>query len=163
MEYSDVIKAVADAYDDRAMALLNQIADACRSEGLTVRNGPFQMFDNSYQWSLTVRRTPPWHDDDPVDVTLEIAEERDYGNPAGSGINFGLSVAEYDGTELGGRQPHNFTPLVWVDARDPAAVAARWDEFTDADFTQIPAWITEGCEWEKDGWYKQEQETAGNE
>jgi hypothetical protein len=163
-EYSAVIEAVKDAYQERVLALLGRIAEACRGEDLIVE-GPHDLSDDNFRWTLFVYRTPLKRDDeDLVDVTLEIVEGADYdGREAAFGINFGIDVVEYGGRQLGGLQPYNFTPDVWVDARDADAVAARWQLIEDAEISEIPDLITADREWNEDGWYKDLSEPTAAE
>jgi hypothetical protein len=162
-EYSAVIEAVKDAYQERALALLRRVADACRDEGL-IADEPFDMSADSFEWCLYVWRTPlKRNDKDLVDVMLEIPEEREYDGGGGFGLNFGLSITEYGGRLLGQLQPYNYTPDVWVDARDANAVAARWQIIENADLSEIPDLITADREWNEDGWYKDISEPTAAE
>lgn len=40
---------------------------------------------------------------------------------------------------MGGMAPYNFTPSVWVDARDEEAVEQRWQELENAYIDDIPS------------------------
>ena len=154
-DYETGLELVKHAYEDRAMTLLSRIAAACRAAGLTVPNGPYDFSVDTYQWSLTVYRTPLRRDsEDLADVTLEIVEERDYDDEEGWGINFGLVIAEWGGRVLAERQLYNFTPGVWADIRDTAGLEQRWAEFTSINPDQAASRITTGRQWNTDGWYR---------
>jgi hypothetical protein len=140
-EYSDIIEDVKKTYEDRAMAMLAEIKGLCERAGMRV-DGPHDMGTDTYEWALEICR--PGRDAEDVGITLEIVEERDHEGGDGYGVSFRLDVVKYGGIVLGGYQPHNYTPEVWVDARDAAAVAARWQEFAGVDITEIPAVILDG-------------------
>lgn len=139
-EYSDIIEDVKKAYEDRILVLLGGIKAACEQAGMRV-DGPNDMSTDSYEWALEIRR--PGHDTEDVGITLEIVEEREYECAGGYGVSFGLDIVRYGGQILGGFQPFNYTSGVWVDARDPEAVAKRWAVFAAADTSTIPALIME--------------------
>lgn len=153
-DYNAIIEKIAEKYSPRAMALLKRIRERLEMEGLTCHN-PFKMFDDYYRWSMMVHRHEGDHaDEDGVDITVEIAEERDYDDSEGFGINFGMDIVEYGGIILGGMQPYNYTPQVWVPATDPLAVEARWMLIEDADYSHLADMICKGWEWDEDGYYK---------
>jgi hypothetical protein len=156
LDYSQILERVADKYKPLAMALLNKIRAILEDEDLTVHD-PWTLDGDTYQWVMVVHRHEGDHaDDDGVDITVEISEERDYDDAEGYGINFGIDIVEYGGRILGGLAPYNFTPDVWVDSRDDNAVADRWKLIEDADYSGLPDMITEGWEWDTDGYYKRE-------
>jgi hypothetical protein len=153
-DYSSVMEKVAEAYKPLAMALLRKIRIILENENL-ITHDPFDMSDDMYRWVMVVHRHPGDHAaDDGVDITVEIAEKRDYGNPEGFGINFGVGIVEYGGLILGGIAPYNFTPQCWVDSRDDKAVKARWKLIENADYSGLPDMIIDGWEWDTDGYYK---------
>ena len=153
-DYCSVMEKVAEAYKPLAMALLNRIKGILEAESLTVKD-PYDMSADNYRWSMLVHRHPGDHaDDDGVDITVEIAEERDYDDDEGYGLNFGVDIVEYGGRNLGGIAPFNFTPEVWVDSRDENAVAARWQLIEDACYDGLPDLIIDGWMWDEDGYYK---------
>ena len=153
-DYCSVMEKVAEAYKPLAMALLNRIKGILEAESLTVKD-PYDMSDDTYRWSMLVHRHPGDHaDDDGADITVEIAEERDYDDKEGWGLNFGIDIVEYGGRILGGIAPFNHTPKVWVDSRDDNAVAARWQLIEDACYDGLPDLIIDGWMWDEDGYYK---------
>ncbi len=163
-EYSTILEEVKKTYEEKALSFLRKIRDLLIADGLIVPNGPFDSSTDTCQWSLLVYRHPgdPSHsdgadDENIVDITLEIPEERDYDGGEGYGINFGVDITEYEGRMLGGLSPYNFTPQVWVDSRDPEAVAARWRIIEDSDIESIPSLITDRHDWDEDGWYTDAQ------
>lgn len=138
-KYEDVMEAVAKEYGPKALALLARVRTMCLDAGLTAEHEPYDMSADDYTWALNVSRGPDMTtEDDLVDISIEIAEEREYDDREGFGLNFGLSIVEYGGKILGQLQPFNYTPDVWVDARDTAAVAARWQLVDQADLSGIP-------------------------
>jgi hypothetical protein len=140
-DYLDLLEGIRDAYEQPALDVLKRVADACRERGMEVRGEPFPMHDDDYRWVLVVwrdRTARERGDDELIDITLELVEERSYDDEAGYGVNFGVSVVEYGGRVLGDLQPFNFTPDVWVDARDPKAVLERFDIIRDADPFGVP-------------------------
>jgi len=153
-EYSNVLEGVKKSYDEKALSLLRKIRDLLTADGLFIPNGPFDSSTDTYQWSLTVYRylpvTPGEKDDtNIIDITLEISEERDYDDAEGFGVNFALDITDYGGRMLGGLSPYNYTPAVWVDARNPEAVAARWRIIEDSDIESISSLITDRHDWDE--------------
>lgn len=143
-EYGRIIEAVRKEYEPKILGLLRNIGQVCQGAGLTAKE-PYSMCDDEYRWSLTVYRDKAGKDlDSAVDISVVLAEGREYDGGDGFGINFGLSVVEYGGRILGGLEPFNYTPDVWVDARLPLLVKDRWQIMQDADMTAIPALILEG-------------------
>ena len=136
-EYSKILESLAETCKPKMLAFLERIKTLLETDGYVV-TGPHDMCDDMYAWSLTVRKFAGDDDKNLIDISLEIAEEREYDNPEGWGINFGLDITEYGGRILGGLSPYNYTPQVWVDSRDPLAVAARWRIIEDSDIGQIP-------------------------
>lgn len=133
------MEEIAREYAPRALALLERIRQECISGGLGSPNPPCDMSDDEYRWSLTVYRFPdtPFSDDDMVDITIEMAEQREYDGD-GNGVSFGISIAEWGGRELGRLQPYNYTSEVWVDSSDSEAVRDRWNILENSDISQIP-------------------------
>jgi hypothetical protein len=140
-DYATVMENVAKEYGPKALNLLSRIRQLCRDAGLTADNGPYGMSSDDYSWVLTISHMPDKEDDNLIDITVGLYEERDYDSGNGFGLNFGITIVEYNGRELGQLQPYNYTESVWVDARDPVAVAARWQILDDADIGEIPKLI----------------------
>ena len=160
--YSGIIEKVRDAYEPKILGLLNKIRDVLIADSL-IAGEPFDMSSDDYAWSMIIcrhpeLRAPGLRDKDLVDISIEISEERAYDGGSGYGLNFSLTITERGGVELGQLRPYNYTPGVWVDARDPEAVAARWQIMKDADIDDIPDLIISGYEWDEDGYYKKESE-----
>lgn len=136
--YEDLMEGLREAYEAPAMAYMTRVRDVIRGAGMYAAD-PFDMHDDDYRWVVMAWRGPErGPDDDGIDLTLEVAEERSYDDEEGFGVSFGLTIVEYGGRVLSQCQPHNFTPEVWVDAQDPAAVLARWRELESADLSALP-------------------------
>lgn len=135
--YSEILEGVKYRYGIKALILLSKIRDYLTANGYAVLS-PYAMCDDTYQWSMTVLRVPePEHDRDKIDITVEIPEERDYEDPEGYGINFGMEITEHGGKFLGRFEPYNFTPECWVDARNLEAVAERWQLLENPELESI--------------------------
>jgi hypothetical protein len=158
-EYSTILEETAKLYTPKALALLAKIKELLIADGLIVMGEPFDMSTDTYQWSLIVSRNPVVGKDNEniVDITIEISEEREYDGGEGYGISFALDIVEWGGRMLGGLAPYNYTSQCWVDSRDPLAVASRWSILGDSDVESIPDLITDGWEWNEDGYYKEEK------
>ena len=156
-DYSDLLEKIAKEYGPKALAILEKISKVLVDDGITIQTPPFDMSADEYRWCLIAKRNPRGKDDAIVDITIEIAEEREYDGGEGYGINFGVDIVEWGGRMLGGLTPYNYTSQCWVDARDPEAVAARWQLIEDSDTDSISSLITEGWDFSKDGYYKEEK------
>lgn len=141
MSATTSIDNVKTEYEARILAFLRQCAKACRDAGLVVTE-PADMSDDDYRWAFTAYRSTDRDLDSAVDVTLQIAEAREYGDEPESGINFGLDIVEFGGRILGGFAPHNYTEQCWIDAGDAEAVESRWGLFESVDVAGVPEQIT---------------------
>jgi hypothetical protein len=144
-DYADLLEGLRDAYEQPALDVLKRVSDACLDRGMVVRGDPFPMHDDDYRWVLVVWRDQAARDragdDELIDITLEVAEERSYDNQGDYGVNFGLTIVEYGGRVLGGLAPFNYTDQCWVDARDPVAVLERFDMIRHTDPYGVPEQI----------------------
>jgi hypothetical protein len=116
--------------------------DACRAAGLSADERPADLSGDDYKWGLRVWRAGETRGEDCVDVNVELAEAFLFGeqdNPYG--VTFAVSIVEWGGRILGGLEPYNYTPRVWVDARAAAAVAERWALIAAADVNTIASVI----------------------
>ncbi len=130
-----VIEAVAQEYEPKIRAFLERLRGQLHDLGYDTTD-VIDLTDDEFRWSVSTTEDGAVGDDC-VDFTLEIAEAKSYGDDPETGINFGLTIVEYGGRILGQLQPYNFTPEVWVDARDKDAIAARWQIFDNADLSEI--------------------------
>lgn len=142
----DAIDLVWLRYGSKMRDLLKQIAEACEESGVYCGE-PFDMSGDDYQWSMMAWRTrsdraAKLHERG-IDITVQIAESREYDGEKPTGINFGLDIVEWGGRMLGGLTPFNYTEDCWVDARDREAVSDRWKILSDADVSEIPHLIKE--------------------
>ena len=138
-DYNAVLENVKDTYDKPIMSFLNRCVKVIREAGMYA-DDPFEMHDDTCRWVFRAWANEEAHqkgDNLCADITVEIAEEREYEGGEGFGMSFGMNIVEYGGLILGQFQPFNYTPEVWVDARDPEAVAARWQFFEDVDVKGI--------------------------
>lgn len=132
-QYSDQIERIQQRYGERVAVILNRIAAILHAAGYETV-GPHEMFDDEYRWALTTKNDKAVIGEGSVDFMFEIAEQKQYeGDDAEPGVNFGLNVTAYGGRILGGFQPYNFTPEVWVNAFDDAAVEERFQLMEQAD------------------------------
>lgn len=123
--YSATFEAINEVYGPLAMAKLRELTAPLEAAGFVVTE-PEDISADEYQWTLGV-----WFDVEKVrgaDVTISVEEERAHDGGDGFGLNFTIGVCDSDGMIIGAFQPHNYSDLVWVDARDPQAVKGRWDE-----------------------------------
>jgi len=79
---------------------------------------------------------------DDVDICFEIAESL-ANDGSLDGINFILDITTVGGSMLGGLSPFNYTPEVWVDVNDEAAVEERFQIIEQADPEGIIELISE--------------------
>lgn len=152
-QYEQVMESIAESIKPRALALLGKVRDELTEAGYLTDPEPCDMSSDDYRYALSVCRpgacspvpAPPNHyDTDLADITVEIAEAREYGDDEahdGYGVNFGLDIVEIGGRILGGLTPFNYTDECWVDARDPEAVEARWALLEGTDVSEIPSLI----------------------
>lgn len=136
-DYNDVIDALAKRYAPEAFKLLDNAREILQGAGFYV-GPPFDLTDDHYSWSMIVAREDG-HDS--VDITVQMAEAAEYGDDPPYGVNFGLDIVEYGGRILGGLSPFNYTPECWVDGKDDAAVAERWQVLADADLSNLPGML----------------------
>lgn len=142
--YDKLMESVAAEYGPKALDLLKRVAAVCEEHRLAV-NEPYDLSTDDYRWAMRVwRGLDRTQDEGSVDVTVEIAEEREYERGDGYGLNFGLEIVEWGGRILGGFAPYNYTPDVWVDARNPSELADRWSLLENVDLHSIPLLILEG-------------------
>lgn len=138
--YAGIIESVRDSYHERIMTFLGRCISALEEAGFPC-DEPGTMHDDVYRWTFSTWRdaADKGEHDKGIDVTIEIAEAREYGDDDRPfGINFGLDIVEWGGRILGGLTPFNFTGECWVDARDEEAVAERWSCFEQADVGELP-------------------------
>jgi len=139
METEDIAEVRANEYGPRILTLLKEVREICTEAGLHCPDEPFDMSADDFRWCLKVFRTEDENDyDNLVDVSVEIAEAREYGDDPEDGINFGLSIVEWGGRILGGLTPYNYTPECWVSAHDSAAVEDRFRILEDSYLGEIP-------------------------
>lgn len=128
LDRNAVMEQIKDDYDERIMAKLEQIRQDALATGWTA--GPsYRMHDDDYRWSFACWPTAERDSNDAgtIDCTIEIGEASGYGDDDQPfGMSFRLDVVEYGGVILGQFAPYNYTPEVWVDGRDAAAVEERW-------------------------------------
>lgn len=141
--YDKLMESVAAEYGPKALDLLKAVASICEEGGLAVSE-PYDLSTDDYRWAMRAwRGLDRTQDEDSVDITVEIAEEREYEGGDGYGLNFGLDIVEWGGRLLGGCAPYNYTSLVWVDARYPGELADRWSLLENVDLHAIPGLILE--------------------
>ena len=120
------LDAVEARYVARIQAVLERLAAAFRHAGLTTA-GPAELaIDGSPSWSIVARVPRAKGERQTIDVIFEIACAAEYGGEPADGLNFGLRTNLWGGQPLITLEPFNFTPAVWVSARDAAAVEARF-------------------------------------
>jgi hypothetical protein len=139
-DYGNLMEARAETFRPRARALLLRIAEVCLSAGMTADSEPIDLTDDSYRWSLRVWRAGADRtNENCIDVTVEMAEAREYGDDDEPyGVNFGVDIVEWGGTVIGGLSPFNYTPEVWIDARDSSAMDERFALLERANIDSIP-------------------------
>lgn len=143
----DVLERLYEmVYKPKMEALLGRIREVCNESGL-IADEPFDMSGDDYKWAMRVWRSQADKDADDdeksVDVSVEIAESREYDGENEYGINFGVDIVEWGGRMLGGFTPFNYTDRCWVDSRDTDSVSERWQLLEDADLDEIPTLIKE--------------------
>lgn len=137
MDYDQTLDNLKEQIAPEALALLRRVRDVCRAEGLATDDEPFDMCCDTFRWSMVVYRTANRDAEGSIDVSLEIAEEREYEGE-GFGVNFGMDIVEWGGRILGGLCPYNYTERCWVDARRWNDVRERWALVRDSDISSIP-------------------------
>ena len=134
--WADAMEAVRKAYEPKVLALLGQIRQACLDEGIPVPNSPFPMCDDQILWELETG-TEHQRQGGEAGVEIEVVTEREYDGGSGYGMNFRLAVIQTGGVVFADYQPFNYTEDVWVDAREFAAVAQRWQALADLKMGMI--------------------------
>jgi len=133
MDANKVIAAIADRYDGRCLELLTQI-QAALAEEVAFEQGPFAETLDDFRWSLVGLRA---YDGMKIHLTIILAESAQYDGEDEFGINWRLEVVEESGRELIGWSPFNYTPNVWVDARDELRVEERFAYFAAIDMVTL--------------------------
>jgi hypothetical protein len=135
----DIAETVATAYGERILKLLGRVREVCTEAGLYCPDEPFDMSADDFRWCLKVFRTEDENDyDQLVDVSVQIAEAREYGDEPEDGINFGLDIVKWGGRILGGLTPYNYTEHCWVSAHDSEAIEERFRIIEDSYLGDIP-------------------------
>jgi hypothetical protein len=147
MDYDEQMEKIAEEYGPKALALLSRIRDALIAEGFEGTE-PFDMSADDYRWSMLITR-PGQPQDQGVDISVEIAEQRDYDDDEGWGLNFALDIVQYGGIILGGLTPYNYSELCWVDSRDAEMVANRWAILEQAEIAEVPPLVAQGTDRER--------------
>lgn len=135
--YDDSVEVLAKTYGERVLALLARVRDELVKEGFTIACEPGEMFGDDYRWSLLVQRPDTDDEDNRVDITVQIAESRDYDGYDG-GVSFTLDLVEWGGRILGGLAPYNYTDQCWVPMGRADEVEQRWSILEDSDVSTIP-------------------------
>ena len=143
MDFDAKVKQLKVKLQPRIERVLTDIGEAFKSEGWTWPEGICDMSDEEYSWSIQVYRPDSNDEDDSVDVTFTICEERVHeGGDDPQGVTFRLDVVEWGGAILGGMSPGNYTEDCWIDI-DSDRLADRFELFT-VDY--IPAEVVCLCE-----------------
>lgn len=124
MEYNEVIEKVRDQYADKVIAKLYDFKEACELRQLICCD-PQDMSGDEYGWIMSVYYNDD--DNDGASIEIKVLEERGYDGGTGFGINFEVVITSTEAVCLGGVTPFNYSDECWVDARDYAAVAERWE------------------------------------
>jgi hypothetical protein len=123
-EYSDVMKAIAERYDERVLAILEGMRRTLLMGGYDSVE-PYQMWDDTYRWAFATKNEHDVVAEGSFDFTFELVEQR-ANEGEGAGINWSLDITKYGGELVGGLSPFNYTDEVWVDSSDAEAVEARF-------------------------------------
>ena len=138
MNAQEVIGYVNGRYQKRIFDVINAVAAQFIKDGWIMLGGIQDMTDTEYTYRQMMRH--PQRSDPkvaaPAGIQFEIVEAVQFDGAPADGINFRLNIGDEQRHEID-IQPHNFTPQVWVHARDAKAVEARFREIESIDFTGI--------------------------
>jgi hypothetical protein len=139
--WADVMETVEKTYEPKALGLLRNVRAALEKMLVPVPNEPFSMCDDQILWELETG-TGHQYQGGEAGVEIEVVTQRE-NEGEGFGMNFRLAVVQWGGRVFLDWQPFNFSNRVWVDARDSAAVAARWDELVCLDMAELTGQVRE--------------------
>lgn len=124
------VDAVWSLQRSRVFAIIEAIADELTEAGYSVNRSKGDEFGDQggdeYGYSIVVDGQELR---EPVDVTIELAESRTYGDGQ-SGANWGIDVVAYGGEMIGGLTPYNYTADCWT--RNGKELARRLEMLDDA-------------------------------
>lgn len=139
--YNEHMEKIAAEYGPRALRLLERIRTLLHDNGFTCTQAQ-DFSSDDYRYSFVARHDEVEGEDAAADITVEIAEQRQYdGDTAPWGLNFGIDITRIDGLMIGGMTPYNYTEQCWVDSTDAEAVAERWSLLEAADIAEVPGLI----------------------
>ena len=148
-QYAAKVEGIMAKYEPRILEHMNTIKNVLEHAGYAV-SPPYDMHDEEFTWWMTVEtkkedareRDEYGQSQDDVDICFEIAESL-ANDGSLDGINFILDITTVGGSMLGGLSPFNYTPEVWVDVNDEAAVEERFQIIEQADPEGIIELISE--------------------
>ena len=127
------VDQVAEKYGERAMAVLQKLADALAEAGHLV-DAPAEMHCDDFRWGFAIHVDGDVEElaEEDIDVTLQICDSEDYDG-TDEGIAFRVDAVEVGGSIVGGFAPYNYTDRCWVDPNDEDAVEERFTLIEEAD------------------------------
>lgn len=138
MDAQGVIGKVNERYKARIFALIKLISAEFVEDGWMLTGGIQDWTDTTYRYIQGMRH--PQRSDPkvaaPAGIEVEIVEAVQCDGAPADGINFRVDIGDEQGHQID-FQPHNFTPEVWVHARDAKAVEARFREIEGFDYSDI--------------------------
>ena len=138
MDAQGVIGKVHERYKARIFALIRMISAEFVKDGWILVDDIRDRTDETFAY-VQVMRHPQRSDPKvgaPAGITVEIVEAVVFDGAPADGINFRVDIGDEQGHQID-FQPHNFTPQVWVHARDAKAVEARFREIEGFDYSDI--------------------------
>jgi hypothetical protein len=132
--YATAVERVHDKYKDRIYSVLRSIQWTFAEQGWEAR-GVADWTDEQFSYAIYLTPPEPYSADQDnchIDFRFDIAESMAYGDET-AGISFAIDVTAYGGRCVGGLQPFNFTPEVWVDPTNAEAIEERFEIVESAE------------------------------
>lgn len=137
LDYANRVEQIANTYDTRIMALLETIRQNIGSIGGYESVEPYTMHDDNYRWAFATKNAEGHVAEGSIDVMVELVESRDCdGEDAPAGLNWTLRLTKFGGETIGGIEPYNFTPAVWVPLDNDRQIEDRFkliEEWVEVD------------------------------
>ena len=138
MDAQGVIGKVHERYKARMIALIRLISAEFVEDGWVLLGDIHDHTDMTYAYRQIMRH--PKRSDPkvgaPAGIIVEIVEAVQCDGAPADGINFRVDIGDEQGHQID-FQPHNFTPGVWVHARNAKAVEARFRVIEGFDYSNI--------------------------
>lgn len=142
-DYDGLFAWLKDEYEPKALSLLRKVRDLCIAAGLQA-DEPTDASADDWRWEMGVWTSDKMREEGKgISVAITLEEEREHDGGEGWGMGWALSAIGWEGQIIAELRPYNYTPEVWVDARESDEVLSRWSLIEDSNIAQIPQLIKE--------------------